>query len=230
MTATKTQTESLPEHVAHESLTAALAAFQAEIPAVRKERKVTVDGDHGPESFMVADLSTITERAMPVLGKHGLSFSTKPTTVEGGGFVLQYALIHETGDCITGTFPLPDPFLFDAQDVGAAITRARRIALCAVTGVAPGGDPYDGRAAKTSTVTKADSSEVEPSRDWLADAALAIDKASADALWAEARKGVTEGYEPKWILDEIAAVWRKRKAEHAPEVTERDDVAEETAA
>lgn len=235
MPATMTQTtephiaeDATTPHVAHLGLPAALAAFQAEIPSVAKQREVTVEGDNGPEVFMYADLATITERTLPILGKHGLSFSALPTTRDGDGFILEYTLRHEGGGMIAGTFPLPDPTLFDGQDMSGAITRARRLALCAVTGVAPGGDTVDVPRSKPDAPV----AEPTPTRDWLAEAALTVDKAAADALWAEARKGVTAGSVPKSMLDEIAAVWRKRQGEQAQpaETPAQSDDAEEAAA
>lgn len=197
-------------HVSHTSLNEALAAFQAEIPSVTKSREVTVDTENGPEVILWADLATITERTLPILGKHGLSFSALPTSVDGEGFVLQYALTHESGDSATGTFPLPDPFVFEPQDVSAAITRARRLALCAVTGVAPGGDPID--APRT---TPAPEQAWESGRDWVAEVTLMTKNTDADAaaaaymaLWKEARAAVKAKAAPKQILDAMAAAWR----------------------
>ncbi|WP_295035742.1 ERF family protein [uncultured Microbacterium sp.] len=201
----------LQQHVEHVDIYEALAAFQAEIPAVRKESEITIDGDHGPESVMYADLATITERAMPVLGRHGLSFSATPTVIEGGGFLLQYALTHEASGQIAGTFPLPDPFLFDPQDLSAAITRARRLAFCAVTGVAPGGDAIDTpRPAPTAQPW-------EPARAWVAEVATVADADAYIALWNEAREAVKAKDAPRRTLDDMAAAWRKREGELATE-------------
>ena len=137
----------------HESLTAALAAFQAEIPTVAKSNEANA----GTYKYSYADLSDVTEVAMPLLGKHGLAWVTIPTMTDAGGFVLKYELRHESGDSIEGVYPLPAPTM-QAQQVGSAITYARRYAFCAVTGIAPGGDDTDA-SPQAATV---------PSEDWLA--------------------------------------------------------------
>lgn len=141
----------------HESLTAALAAFQAEIPTVAKgnEAKI-VTKDKGSYGYSYADLSDVTETALPLLGKHGLAWVTIPTMDPDRGFVLLYSLRHGT-ESIDGVYPLPAPTM-QAQQVGAAITYARRYALCAVIGIAPGGDDSDATPQAATA----------PSEDWLA--------------------------------------------------------------
>lgn len=128
------------------SLNAAMAAFQAELPQVARSSTA----DAGKYTYDYADLADISAAVLPLLGKHGLSWSTQPTVTETG-FALIYALSHESGENISGVYPLPLATM-PAQQLGAAITYARRYALCAVTGVAPGGDDTD--------------AAVEPSEDW----------------------------------------------------------------
>jgi hypothetical protein len=85
---------------------------------------------------------------MPGLGKHGLAFTAWPGTSTDGHLVLDYALTHESGEERTGQYPLwlMLPERVTAQLVGGLITYARRYCLCAVTGVAPGGEDNDGAA------------------------------------------------------------------------------------
>lgn len=120
----------------------ALAAFQESVPHIAKGQRATVKSDKGNYSYDYADLTDITEVALPALAKQGLSFSAKPT-VSGGDFVLHYTLRHVGGHQDDGDFPLPDPSKYGAQQIGSWLTYARRYALCAVTGIAPGGDDDD---------------------------------------------------------------------------------------
>jgi hypothetical protein len=131
----------------HNGLAAALVAFQAEMPTVRKENTAKVTSQKGSYSYDYADLTDLTEAAMPILAKHGLSFASSPTMTENG-FVLAYRLRHESGEEDAGEYPLPDPVHTPAQTIGSAITYARRYAMCAVTGLAPGGDDDDGEKAQ----------------------------------------------------------------------------------
>lgn len=126
----------------HDTLAAALAAFQTEVPRIEKGKTAQA----GKYSYDYADLSDVTAVVLPLLGKHGLAWSAAPTMGDHG-FVLEYQLAHSSGEAITGTYPLP-PANTAPQQMGSAITYARRYALCSVTGVAPGGDDDDAQAAQ----------------------------------------------------------------------------------
>lgn len=129
----------------HENLAAALAAFQVELPAVHKAASGQVRGN---PNYKYADLADINREVLPALGRQGLSFSAKPTLNEAGVFVLAYVLRHESGQDDRGEFPLPAEGT--AQEVGSAITYARRYALSAVTGIAPDEDDDGAAASQTS--------------------------------------------------------------------------------
>jgi hypothetical protein len=73
-----------------------------------------------------------------------------PTVTEDGRFVLAYELRHTSGELINGSYPLPDPTRTTPQQVGSALTYARRYTLCCVTGVVPDEDD-DGTVANTTT-------------------------------------------------------------------------------
>jgi hypothetical protein len=126
------------------SLAAALAQFQAEIPRIGKGKTARVTSEKGNYSYDFADLADISKVVMPLLGKVGLSFTSKPTIVDNQ-FVLVYALRHVSGDSDEGVYPLPKAGT--PQQVGSAITYARRYTLCAVTGIAPDDADDDGAAA-----------------------------------------------------------------------------------
>jgi hypothetical protein len=132
-----------------DSLAAALAAFQAELPAIGKDKAVLVEKKGGGAyGYKYATLGSITSVVAPLLGKHGLSFTSKPT-ISANGFVLAYTLRHAGGESDEGEYPLPDPVRTTPQMIGSAITYARRYALCAATGVAPDDEEDDdGQAAQ----------------------------------------------------------------------------------
>lgn len=124
----------------HESLTAAVSAMQGELPVVEKVNSVSA----GARKYKYADLTLLTEKVMPLLSKHGLAFIALPN-ISDGVFGLTYELRHESGDSVSGHYPLPNSA---PQEIGSAITYARRYALAAVTGVAPGGDDDDAQKAQ----------------------------------------------------------------------------------
>lgn len=124
----------------------ALAAFQSEMPRVGKEQTATVRSDKGNYSYDYADLTDITDAVLPLLVKQGLTWSAAPDVTDHG-FVLRFRLAHVGGHAEGGCYPLPDPARTTAQGIGSAITYGRRYALCAMTGLAPGGDDDEGQRA-----------------------------------------------------------------------------------
>jgi hypothetical protein len=135
----------------HATLIEAVIAVQKSLPKIVKGNKVNA----GAMRYAYADLTHVSEALMPVLTDHGLAFMAMPTISEHGP-VLHYRLGHESGESLEGNYPLPSGVR--SQELGSAITYARRYALCAVTGVAPVGDDDDG--AKAQIAVKA------PAADW----------------------------------------------------------------
>jgi hypothetical protein len=67
--------------------------------------------------------------------------------------VLAYALLHESGEGRSGEYLLPDPTRARPQDIGSAITYARRYSFCAVTGLVTEEDD-DGNLAQQAHSTR----------------------------------------------------------------------------
>lgn len=165
----------------HENLTAAVSALQGELPVIEKLNNVNA----GSMKYKYADLTLLTEKLMPLLSKHGLAFIAAPRVVDGQ-FVLAYELAHEAGDRIEGSYPLPTSGR--PQEIGSAITYARRYALACVTGAAPGGDDDDAQKAQAAAVKA--QPVVQPVPDGFLDrldAAVSLEE--LQALWNEAGKG-----------------------------------------
>lgn len=138
----------------HESLAAALAAFQSELPKLTKDEKAKVkgetkDGRSYDRSYGYADLAQIVETVLPILGKHGLSITSK-TVLADGNLTLEVALLHETGEREVAQWPLPDPRRGGPQDIGSAMTYGRRYLTLALTGTYPGGEDDDGAKAQAA--------------------------------------------------------------------------------
>jgi hypothetical protein len=133
------------------ALAGALAALQAELPDITKDKTAKVDTRAGGSySYSYSDLPAISRAIMPLLSKHGLSFTSRPT-LAGERFVLVYELLHAGGESREGAYPLPERGT--PQEIGGAITYARRYCLCAVTGVAPDDDD-DAAAAEKAAVKR----------------------------------------------------------------------------
>lgn len=177
----------------------ALVAFQKELPNVSKGNTAKA----GSFSYKYADLTDVTDKIMPVLSNHGLAFTSMPTII-GDRFVLSYQLVHTSGEMIGGAYPLPSTG--SPQEIGSAITYARRYSLVAITGVAPGGDDDDAAAAQVAAARpKAAKPEPvkwdKPLLNWSEEIALLKDAEQARGLYALAK---AEGA-PEAILEQIVA-------------------------
>jgi hypothetical protein len=150
-------------------LNKALAAFQAEVPKVKKANTAET-----PKfSYKYADLADVMNAAIPVMAKHGLSIVQ--------GFMegrLQTEIHHASGQW-RGDDGLPLPTHLSPQELGSAITYFRRYGACAAVGIAPEEDD-DGAAAqkphtrsqvqpiKGNTLNQQLRASVEPDEDELA--------------------------------------------------------------
>lgn len=124
----------------HANLYAALAAFQDDMPTIPRTR--TGQGYDG-RTYTYADLADMTAAAQPVLSRHGLVYFTTPG-IEGDRPHITGTLVHvATGDWIEGTLPLHGRH---PQEVGSALTYARRYLLGCLTGLVT--DDDDGAAAR----------------------------------------------------------------------------------
>lgn len=139
----------------HKSLAAALAAFQAEVPKMSKDEHAKVKGrsektgEFYDRSYNYAGLDQFVEIVEPVLGKHGLSITSK-TTFADSMFMLEVSLLHESGERETAYWPLPDPRRVGPQDLGSAMTYGKRYLGWGLTGTFPGGIDDDGAKAQQS--------------------------------------------------------------------------------
>lgn len=142
---------------AHENLAAALAAFQSDLPRVGKDKTATVPTKSGGSyKYTYADLASLTHTVIPLLTKHGLSFVAAPRATTDG-YELAGILLHTSGEQIEGALPI---YGRQPQEIGSAVTYARRYLLGCLTGVVTEDDD-DGKAAVTSSRTQS-----EPSKDW----------------------------------------------------------------
>ena len=124
----------------HDTIHAALLAAQAEMPVVKRDAA----NPHFKSKY--ASLQAFTEAALPILHKHGLSWTVTTDPPNGHGFVVFVGtLANAAGEDIEYRLPM-QPDSAKPQAMGSAITYARRYLLGMVTGVATEDDD-DGNAA-----------------------------------------------------------------------------------
>ncbi|GAA2092495.1 ERF family protein [Actinomadura alba] len=126
---TEQQTNATP------ALNAALAKVQARLPKLERDRTVTVETKKGePYSYSYATLAHLSEAVLPLLAENGLSFTSMPGAGSDGKMCVRYSLRHESGEALTGEFPISAEG--GIQVLGGRITYARRYCLAAVVGIA----------------------------------------------------------------------------------------------
>ena len=180
-----------------ETLDDALVALQANLPAIKKDNTA----DTGKYKYKYADLTEVSERIIPLLGPLGLAWVTAPNLTELG-FGLSYELRHVSGDKIAGFYPLPNGA---PQEIGSAVTYARRYALCAVTGVAPGGDDDDAKSAMPKKEAPAAAPVAQPPAGW-ADTLATVTSLDALQVFYDESAHL-------WYTPEVKAAFVARKKE-----------------
>ena len=141
-----TAEQQAPPRPALDQLATALAAFQAEMPTVPKAHTAQVRSEKGSYSYTYAGLADVSEAAMPLLAKHGLSFSCLP-----GNGVLTGILLHASGQSLTASLPINGA---TPQQVGSSLTYMRRYLLGCMTGLVTDDDD-DGQLAEAAPKRKA---------------------------------------------------------------------------
>lgn len=132
-------------------LAAALARFQKAMPLVAKTKTAQVRSEKGSYSYTYAGLAEVSAVAAPLLADHGLAFSCVPTVDEHGHILLSGVLMHESGEQLAGSLPISGG---TPQQVGSALTYARRYLLGCMTGIVTDDDD-DGAAASRKPAKKA---------------------------------------------------------------------------
>ena len=123
------------------NLTKALVKAQSEL----KNASLNKTNPHFKSRY--ADLAEIRDTVMPVLSKNGIAL-VQYTQIGNAGFYLVTRLIHESGEMIESRFPLPEN-TDKPQQMGSAITYARRYMMAAICGITAEEDD-DGNAAQTA--------------------------------------------------------------------------------
>ena len=122
----------------------ALLAVQAEAPTLAKDGK-----NPAFKGSKYTKLDTIVETMTPILTKHGLVWTTKPSFNDAGAATLKYKLAHAaSGETEEGEMLLLS-VKNDPQGQGSGITYARRYALCAVLNLVADDDD-DGNNASSA--------------------------------------------------------------------------------
>ena len=138
-------------------LATALAIAQGEMP----NAKINRINPHFKNKY--ADLASVRDAIHKVLSKHGLSF-TQTTEIRDSGFILLTTLMHSSGQWIASEYPLPSAA--KPQELGSALTYARRYSLTSLIGISADedDDAEDAQKSGQKNEAKVAKSAVEPQK------------------------------------------------------------------
>jgi hypothetical protein len=124
---------------------AALAKAQGQMKSIPFDR----ENPHFKSGY--ASLASVIDTVRKPLADNGLSYTQVTKFTEAGAFVLVTTLRHATGQWVSGEWPLP--MAARPQEMGSALTYARRYGLSAIVCVASDDDNdangTDGQKAST---------------------------------------------------------------------------------
>lgn len=124
-------------------MTAKLAEALSKAQAEMKAAPLNKINPHFKSKY--ADLPAVIDAVRPALVKHGLSVTQTTQLVEGGGLKLVTTLHHASGESLSSEYPLP---VGKPQEMGSALTYARRYTLAAICCIAADEDD-DANAAES---------------------------------------------------------------------------------
>lgn len=128
----------------------ALAKAQAGFGPIERTKTVKVRSDKGNYDFAYAPLEAVLGAVTPALNANGLAL-LQPLVKEENQWVLRTILAHESGAYLEGSLPIPTQTAQGGsrawQELGSAVTYARRYMVGAMLGIAPEEDD-DGAAAE----------------------------------------------------------------------------------
>ena len=122
--------------------TAELAAALAKAQSVMGPAIINRVNPHFKNRY--ADLAAVFEAVRKPLAESGISF-TQTTELRDGAFILRTTLRHNSGQWIASEYPLP--LNGKPQEIGSALTYAKRYSLSAMVGIAADEDD-DGEATR----------------------------------------------------------------------------------
>jgi hypothetical protein len=154
-------------------IAAAMAKAQTQIKAAIRDTKGQIGQNR---SYKYADLASVWDACKAALSANNIAIIQKPD-FDGSSMWLETMLLHSSGDCITGRYPLR-PSQDTPQAYGSALTYARRYSLSAMVGIVTDEDD-DGAAG-----SKRDERHDEPPADPALDAAKAFTRKAIKEIGA----------------------------------------------
>jgi hypothetical protein len=147
----------LKAEAAKEAYDAALAAFQADCPVIKKDKKVKFDTKNGGKvDYHYAPLDSIVKQVKSLIAEHGFSYSFKIEETHGS-VKATCILKHKAGHFDTSDFTaegMGTGLMSGAQIASGKATFAKRQAFCNVLGITTGDEDTDAPLGKDEAKNK----------------------------------------------------------------------------
>lgn len=148
---------------AAERFATALAKFQAGCPQIKKTRQIDLGQGKGPQ---YASLDDIVHKIGPLLAECGLSITFSAGITETGMLTAK-CLVHHGRHVEQSEITLPVPSnmrVNDTQKMGAALSYAKRYALCAALNIVVTDEDRDGEGLLETI----NDDQIDTLREWIA--------------------------------------------------------------
>lgn len=149
--------ERMEQRAAIKQFSAAMAAFQAECPSIKKSSTAKIVTKGGTSfGYTYAELDEIARTVNPILAKHGLSYGWD-SSIEKSTLTCVCTVRHAAGHSEKSTFTLPtesSSAMSEQQKVGAALTFAKRQSLSSVLGITTTDEDTDTAEADPTKITE----------------------------------------------------------------------------
>lgn len=179
-----------------DTMATALLALQSQLPVVKRNTL----GQVGPRPYKYADLGDVWAAIQPILQTLGLVYTVQPRQAERGEhYEIVGSLMHSpSGEIISAAIPLTGGTM--PQQIGSALTYARRYLLACLTGLITDED-IDGAGASDGPATQGDRVGSQ--------AAQEAERALLEAQDAVGNNLVAGGHAPQWDLAIAQQQWRR---------------------
>lgn len=195
-----TQLSAMRRSEAFNEIAGALAKAQAKIEPAPADKTGKVKSDKAHYEYYYADLAGVREACRGPLAENGIAV-LQPVAVDGAKVTVTTMLAHSSGQWFEADLTLTAPGI-GAQQIGGAITYARRYGLAAMVGVAAEKDDDgegDERARHQQQATAAKREAPKPMQ------AQPGSMDAADAQVDEALQAIEQARDPK----ALESIWTK---------------------
>ena len=128
-------------------IAAALAKAQAELPIIKKNKKVELNNT----SYTYADLSVFLEASLPILAKNDIAV-LNPSVTGSEGVGVSTVLVHSSGEWFRSGVVWMKPSDKKPQSIGSILSYARRYSFVSFVSMATGQDDNDAIAENSGEI------------------------------------------------------------------------------